>query len=140
MSHRAPDVDLPPTRIDSVSSTPASSPGPAIRRSPMTRAAQIPPRLLRGVRTELTKLSWRNPLFWLAVPLSILIPVGINYGLVFTAWGFGGFLLALLAGKVHDATGSFAFAYYCSAGLLVVAAVATLLMRPPHQLEEEPAV
>jgi len=34
------------------------------------------------VRTELTKLSWRNPLFWLAVPLSILIPVGINYGLV----------------------------------------------------------
>jgi len=47
---------------------------------------------------------------------------GINYGLVFTAWGFGGFMLALLAGKVYDTTSSFTFAYYCSAALLAIAA------------------
>ncbi len=63
---------------------------------------------------------------------------GVNYGLVFTAWGFGGFLLALLAGKVYDETGSFNFAYYCSAALLAVAAVVTLLVKPPRHTEKEP--
>jgi OFA family oxalate/formate antiporter-like MFS transporter len=57
---------------------------------------------------------------------------GINYGLVFTAWGVGGFLLALLAGKVYDSTGSFDFAYYCSAVLLIAAAVVTLMVKRPQ--------
>jgi OFA family oxalate/formate antiporter-like MFS transporter len=63
---------------------------------------------------------------------------GVNYGLVFTAWGWGGFGLSLLAGAVYDGAivaawkGSFAFAYYCSAGLLVAAALVTFLIRPPH--------
>jgi OFA family oxalate/formate antiporter-like MFS transporter len=64
---------------------------------------------------------------------------GMNYGLVFTSWGFGGFLLALLAGKVYDATDSFSFAYYCSAALLAVATVTTLIVKPPHHVTEEPA-
>jgi OFA family oxalate/formate antiporter-like MFS transporter len=64
---------------------------------------------------------------------------GVNYGLFFTAWGFGGFLLALLAGKVYDETGSFNFAYYCSAALLAVAAIATFVVRPPRRVEEEAA-
>lgn len=64
---------------------------------------------------------------------------GMNYGLVFTAWGFGGFLLAVLAGKVYDATSSFNFAYYCSAALLAIAAVTTLVLRPPHHAEEAAA-
>ncbi len=63
---------------------------------------------------------------------------GVNYGLVFTAWGFGGFMLALLAGKVYDETGSFNFAYYCSAALLAVAAIVMLAVKPPHRLEEKP--
>jgi len=63
---------------------------------------------------------------------------GVNYGLVFTAWGFGGFMLALLAGRVYDETGSFNFAYYCSAALLAVAAVVTFTLKPPHRVEEEP--
>lgn len=64
---------------------------------------------------------------------------GMNYGLVFTAWGFGGFALALLAGKVYDATESFNFAYYCSAALLALAAVTTFFVRPPHHVVEERA-
>ena len=64
---------------------------------------------------------------------------GVNYGLMFTSWGFGGFLLALLAGEVYDQTGSFNFAYYCSAALLAVAAVATFIMKPPHRPKEEAA-
>ena len=61
---------------------------------------------------------------------------GMNYGLVFTAWGIGGFMLAMLAGKVYDATQSFNFAYYCSAGLLAVAAIVTLVVKAPHHLIE----
>lgn len=56
---------------------------------------------------------------------------GVNYGLIFTAWGLGGFMLSLLAGKVYDRTHVFTFAYYLSAGLLVAAAVITFLVRPP---------
>ena len=64
---------------------------------------------------------------------------GVNYGLMFTAWGlFGGFGLALLAGKVYDKTGSFNFAYYCSAVLLVIAAVTVFLLKPPRHTAEEP--
>ncbi|MCB1128981.1 MAG: MFS transporter, partial [Verrucomicrobiae bacterium] len=62
---------------------------------------------------------------------------GVNYGLVFTAWGLGGFMLALLAGKVYDQTHAFTFAYYCSAALLVCAAVVTLLLRAPRRVETE---
>lgn len=57
---------------------------------------------------------------------------GVNYGLVFTSWGLGGFALSLLAGSVYDRTHSFAFAYYCSAGLLIAAALTTLFVRPPQ--------
>jgi OFA family oxalate/formate antiporter-like MFS transporter len=57
---------------------------------------------------------------------------GMNYGMVFTAWGFGGFLLALLAGKVYDSTQSFNFAYYASAILLILAAAMTMVLRPPN--------
>ncbi len=64
---------------------------------------------------------------------------GMNYGFVFTAWGAGGFVLALLAGKVYDATQSFRFAYYCSIGLLIAAAVVALIVRAPHHLEKQPA-
>ena len=56
---------------------------------------------------------------------------GVNYGFVFTAWGLGGFMLSLLAGKVYDQTREFTFAYYCSAGLLVAAAAVTFLVRAP---------
>jgi len=57
---------------------------------------------------------------------------GVNYGLVFTAWGAGGFMLSLGAGKLYDAYQTFAFAYYGAIGLLVLAAIVTLSVRPPH--------
>jgi OFA family oxalate/formate antiporter-like MFS transporter len=68
---------------------------------------------------------------------------GVNYGLVFTAWGLGGFMLSLLAGWVYDGKivadwkGSFAFAYYCSAALLAAAALVTFAVKPPQQKAAE---
>jgi OFA family oxalate/formate antiporter-like MFS transporter len=57
---------------------------------------------------------------------------GMNYGLVFTAWGVGGFMLAKLAGDMYVKYQTFAVAYYGAATLLILAAVMTLLVKSPH--------
>jgi len=57
---------------------------------------------------------------------------GVNYGLVFTAWGVGGFMLSLLAGKLYDMYQTFAYAYYGAAVLLALAAIMTFTVKPPH--------
>jgi MFS transporter, OFA family, oxalate/formate antiporter len=57
---------------------------------------------------------------------------GVNYGLLFTAWGIGGYALSkLLAGKLFDAYKSYTVSCYVAAGLLVAAAVVGLLLQPP---------
>lgn len=62
---------------------------------------------------------------------------GVNYGLVFTAWGVGGFMLAMLAGKVKDETGVFTYSFYASASLLIIAAIVTFFLKAPHHHEVE---
>jgi MFS family permease len=47
--------------------------------------------------------------------------LGQNYGIVFTAWGVGGVFGPILAGKIADATGSYAMAFMTSAMLMVLA-------------------
>jgi OFA family oxalate/formate antiporter-like MFS transporter len=60
---------------------------------------------------------------------------GVNYGLVFTSWGVGGFLLSFIAGKIFEAAkeatgaGSYDNAYIMAASLLVVAAILTFVTR-----------
>jgi len=55
---------------------------------------------------------------------------GMNYGLVFTAWGVGGFVLSLLAGKLYDWYGTFAYSCYTAAALLVLAGVVSFAVKP----------
>ncbi len=57
---------------------------------------------------------------------------GVNYGLVFTAWGVGGCMLSLGAGKLYDIHHTFAYAYYGASTLLVLAAIVTFLVKPPR--------
>ena len=61
---------------------------------------------------------------------------GVNYGLVFTAWGIGGFMLSLLAGNLYDKYHTFAYAYYGASTLLIIAAVLTFSVKAP-QLKAE---
>lgn len=61
---------------------------------------------------------------------------GMNYGLVFTAWGVGGFMLAFLAGKLYDAYQTFNFAYYGASVLLVLAAVVTIFVKTPQHTQQ----
>lgn len=57
---------------------------------------------------------------------------GVNYGLVFTAWGVGGFMLAKLAGAMYVKHQTFAIAYYSASALLILAAIMTILVKPPQ--------
>jgi MFS transporter, OFA family, oxalate/formate antiporter len=61
---------------------------------------------------------------------------GMNYGLVFTSWGAGGFVLALIVGKLYDKYQTFNYAYYGAAILLIMAAMVTFLVKAPHHTEE----
>lgn len=64
---------------------------------------------------------------------------GSNYGLVYTAWGLGGFMLSLFAGSVFDATRSFSFAYTLSVILLIVSAAMAAFLKAPA-LKAEPVI
>jgi MFS transporter, OFA family, oxalate/formate antiporter len=60
---------------------------------------------------------------------------GSNYGLVYTAFGLGGFMISLGAGVINDTTGTFNYAYYMAAALLAVAVVLMAVVRPPRPAE-----
>ena len=57
--------------------------------------------------------------------------LGVNYGLVFTAWGVGGVFGSMAAGAIVDATGSYATAYAIAAALSVLAAGLALVTKEP---------
>ena len=68
---------------------------------------------------------------------------GINYGLVFTAWGVGGFVFPLLAGMLFEAAkkatgaGSYNDAYLTAAAVLVLAAALTFVTRAVEQRHKQ---
>ncbi|MFO7638402.1 MAG: OFA family MFS transporter [bacterium] len=56
---------------------------------------------------------------------------GINYGLIFTAYGFGGLLSNIFAPQVREITGNYNFAFILTGLLCVAAAIASFLLKPP---------
>jgi MFS family permease len=57
---------------------------------------------------------------------------GMNYGVLFTAWGVGGFVLSLLQQRLTAAAGgSFQSSFETAGGLLLFGAVLTFFVRPP---------
>jgi MFS transporter, OFA family, oxalate/formate antiporter len=66
---------------------------------------------------------------------------GVNYGLVFSAWGVGGALGNYAIGWIYDLSGKTSFnnAYYLAAALLVVASVLALVVKAPsHEMASSP--
>ena len=53
--------------------------------------------------------------------------LGLNYGILFTAWGVGGVFGPVLAGWIADSQGSYANAYLVASVLLACATVLALL-------------
>ncbi|MDI6727197.1 MAG: OFA family MFS transporter [Smithellaceae bacterium] len=56
---------------------------------------------------------------------------GLNYGILFTAWGVGGVFGPVLAGMIADSTGAYHLAYISSAALMIMAAVLTFFTKSP---------
>ena len=57
--------------------------------------------------------------------------LGVNYGLVFTAFGVAGVVGPLLGAGINDHFKSYFYAYQISAGMLVLGAVLAMLTKPP---------
>ena len=55
---------------------------------------------------------------------------GVNYGLLFTAWGVGGFVLSRLQQMLKARSGSFTSSFVTAGVLLVLGAALTFLIRP----------
>jgi len=56
--------------------------------------------------------------------------LGLNYGILFSAWGVGGVVGPMLGAKIADATGSYSLAFTIAAGLLIVAAAVGFFIKP----------
>ena len=65
--------------------------------------------------------------------------LGVNYGLVFTAFGIAGVWGSLLGGRIRDILGSYSVAYIMCAVMLLVAAGLALVIRPPKEEEKTQA-
>ncbi len=54
---------------------------------------------------------------------------GLNYGVMFTAWGVGGLILPRIAGMIKDVTGKEDLAFYIASVLMVLGAILTFVSR-----------
>lgn len=66
---------------------------------------------------------------------------GLNYGVMFTAWGVGGLILPRIAGMIKDLTGKEDLAFHIASGLMICGAALALinlaLTRRPHDKKEK---
>jgi OFA family oxalate/formate antiporter-like MFS transporter len=62
--------------------------------------------------------------------------VGKIYGLLLTAWSFGGVLGPLLISRIIDSTGSYTTAFVIIAAILVASAAVAFIIRPPTRGSE----
>jgi MFS transporter, OFA family, oxalate/formate antiporter len=65
--------------------------------------------------------------------------VGKIYGLMLTAWSFGGVLGPILISRVIDTTNSYTLAFYIIAVIMLGSAVVAFFVRPPRRPEEAEA-
>jgi MFS transporter, OFA family, oxalate/formate antiporter len=61
--------------------------------------------------------------------------LGMNYGVLFTAWGFAGILGPSIAGRIYDNFGDYRYAFYAAAVCALVAFTALLIAKPPRPLQ-----
>jgi MFS family permease len=54
---------------------------------------------------------------------------GTNYGVIMTAWGFGGIVGPMMAAAVFDASGNYDLAYIISGTLLILTLLITFTFR-----------
>jgi len=65
--------------------------------------------------------------------------VGVNYGLLFTAWGGAGLIGPRIGGRMFDIYGNYQYAFYTGAVICAVALVSELIARRPAEPVGVPA-
>jgi len=60
--------------------------------------------------------------------------LGVNYGLLFTSWGIGGFVMTRISGMIVASTGSYMMSFALAGLLLAVAAFMALKLETPEHL------
>src|SRR5207249_12309853 len=55
--------------------------------------------------------------------------LGLNYGILFTAWGAAGILGPTIGGRVFDAFGDYRYAFYTASALALVALGSLMMVR-----------
>ena len=60
--------------------------------------------------------------------------LGINYGLLFTAWGVAGLFGPFLGGRVYVATGEYRWAFFVAAAVSLLAIGLLFLAKTPRSL------
>jgi nitrate/nitrite transporter NarK len=64
---------------------------------------------------------------------------GVNYGILFTAWGVGGFVLSRLQQMLFTASGNYASSFTVAGGFLLGGAALALLIRKPAETKKSSA-
>ena len=59
--------------------------------------------------------------------------LGLNYGLLFTAYGVAGLIGPIIAGRVFDAFDDYSYAFFIAASLSLVALLSIAFARPPSR-------
>lgn len=60
--------------------------------------------------------------------------LGMNYGVLYTAWGIAGAIGPIIAGIVVDKTGTYNLAYIISAGLLLITLILAFMTKPVTEI------
>jgi OFA family oxalate/formate antiporter-like MFS transporter len=58
--------------------------------------------------------------------------LGMNYGLLFSAWGVAGIIGPILGARVYDLFGDYRYAFYAAGALALVSFGSLAMARPPH--------
>jgi OFA family oxalate/formate antiporter-like MFS transporter len=61
--------------------------------------------------------------------------LGLNYGVLFTAWGAAGVFGPMIGGRVFDTFGDYRYAFYTASALAIVAFASLSLVRPLRDAE-----
>jgi len=64
---------------------------------------------------------------------------GFNYGMLFTAWGVGGFVMTRISRMIVVSTGSYTWSFVLSGTLLAVAALFALTLKKPERATSQAA-
>ena len=61
--------------------------------------------------------------------------LGVNYGLLFSAWGIAGLVGPVIAGSIFDRFGNYQFAFFAAAAMSVVALLSLMMAKNPAEAQ-----